>query len=412
MTAPRRTAAPRGLALAALALLAPAALAQQTPPRPAAPMPMGMPGASMMDDEVHPAPASIGTDVPLTYFGPAPSQVQRELIGPYQLLKSGHLDEEAGTITLPLYRGRMRSGETVWYIVTDTDDRGNAEGLGINYSAKLTYASTGRAVRTAHMDEHAMLVFDSGTVDFRPERRLTPGEAPNLFPPRTFQPGAVGDRNYSPLVRIENAGGHIYNAPIVAFGTDADALDRFCGGNADHAVTHDKVTAICPRERTVTMELTAGFSFARPVLYLSTEANHPLVATLEGATLAPGLEDVPVGADDSFLSAVERLFTIANGPTGADNPQRQGLNSAIADGTGPLNVLGGIPTVATDYSPLWDVNAGVWTQDAIARGYRSRVTEEFQILGLVQRGFLTGMDGKPFGSTGFIVNCPIVTRFL
>lgn len=52
-----------------------------------------------------PAPASIGADVPLTYFGPSPSQVQKELVGPYQLLKSGVVDQEAGTVTLPLYRG-------------------------------------------------------------------------------------------------------------------------------------------------------------------------------------------------------------------------------------------------------------------------------------------------------------------
>ena len=36
--------------------------------------------------DVAPAPPSIGAGVPLTYFGPAPSMVQRELIGPYQLL--------------------------------------------------------------------------------------------------------------------------------------------------------------------------------------------------------------------------------------------------------------------------------------------------------------------------------------
>jgi len=32
----------------------------------------------------------------------------------------------------------MKSGETVWYIVTDTDDKGNADQLGLNYSPKLT----------------------------------------------------------------------------------------------------------------------------------------------------------------------------------------------------------------------------------------------------------------------------------
>ena len=34
------------------------------------------------DDDVAPAPPSIGADIPLTYFGPAPSDVQKELIGP------------------------------------------------------------------------------------------------------------------------------------------------------------------------------------------------------------------------------------------------------------------------------------------------------------------------------------------
>ena len=100
------------------------------------------------------------------------------------------------------------------------------------------------------------------------------------------------------------------------------------------------------------------------------------------------------------------------GGTPETNPQRQGFNSALAGQGGPLNVLGGIPTVATDYSPLWDINVGEWTEEAIANGYRSRVTEEFQILGLVQRGYITGPGGAPYGSSGIIVNCPIVHRFL
>src|SRR5919197_3047401 len=60
------------------------------------------------DLDVAPAPPSIGADIPLTYFGPAPSMVQRELIGPYQLLKSGQLDMNAGIITLPLYQGQVK----------------------------------------------------------------------------------------------------------------------------------------------------------------------------------------------------------------------------------------------------------------------------------------------------------------
>jgi hypothetical protein len=133
---------------------------------------------------------------------------------------------------------------------------------------------------------------------------------------------------------------------------------------------------------------------------------------MEAVTYAPALNDVPVGRDDSAFSAVERLFAITNGPTGKDNPQRQGFNSALSGEGTPLNVLGGIPTVATDYSPLWDLNVGSWTKAAIDKGYRSRVSEEFQILGLVERGWITGPGGAKFGSTGFIVNCPIVMRFL
>ena len=367
-------------------------------------------------DDVAPAPPSIGADVPVTYFGPAPSDVQKELIGPFQLLKSGKIDQNKSTITLPLYKGVIKgTGELVWYIVTDTTDKFNADGLGINHSAKLNYANVANSARKAkliNVKDELILEFASGAVDFSPDRAITPGKKPNYFPPKSFQPGAIGDKNYSPLVEIINAGGHIYNAPIVAYDISAKELDKYCSQPANHKVTHDKVVNICPSERVVTLELTAGFSFARPVLYISTDANHPLAATLEGAVFAPGLKDIPTGGDDSLFSAVERIFIAVNGPTGKQNPQRQGLNSALAGEGGPLNTLGGIPTIATDYSPLWDLNPYVWTKKAIRAGYRSRLSEEFDILGKVQKGHLTGLDGGDFGSIGMIVNCPIVFRFL
>ena len=53
-----------------------------------------------------------------------------------------------------------------------------------------------------------------------------------------------------------------------------------------------------------------------------------------------------------------------------------------------------------------------WTDEAIANGYRSRLTDEFQFLGFVAGGWITGPGGVPFGSSGFVVNCPIVHRFL
>ncbi len=361
--------------------------------------------------DVAPSPASIGADVPLTYFGPPPSEVQRELIGPYQLLKAGKVDQDAGTVTLPLYKGQMEDGTPLWYILTDTNDKANADALGLNFSAKLTYANVGNGARQATLETDGSLTFNRGTVDFSPLHAVSPGTDGHAFPPAAFTPGSEGDAAYSPLAVLTNGSGYIYNAPIVAFGVEADQIN-FCDGNVDHTVVHDKVLSICPDENTVTLQLTAGFSFARPVLYLSMDANDPMAAAMEGATLAPGMKDILVGRDDGAFSAVERIFAFANGPTGKENPQRQGFDSALSGEGMPLNVLGGIPTVATDYSPLWDLNLGVWTQAAIDNHYTSRMTEEFAILGMAQKGWLTGPDGNPFGSTGIIINCPIVFRFL
>jgi len=58
------------------------------------------------------------------------------------------------------------------------------------------------------------------------------------------------------------------------------------------------------------------------------------------------------------------------------------------------------------------LNLGEWTQEAIEAGYRARVIDEFQILSLVRDGWITGPEGAPYGSTGIVVNCPIVARFL
>jgi hypothetical protein len=385
--------------LAAIMLLSTATFAQK------------MPGVAVESDSIAPAPPSIGADVPLTYFGPAPSTFQRELVGPYQLLRSGMIDLNAGTITMPLYQGQMKNGKKVWYILTDTDDKGNADALGLNYASKLTYANVGKGARKATLETNGSLTFESGTVDFKPERKLVPGDAPNPFPPKNATPGSMGDADYSPLVVITNAGGHIYNAPMIAFNVDEKQLS-FLNGKPDYSIVEDKVAGIDTKNMTVTLKLTQGFSFAKPVLYLSTDASDPLAATLEGATYAPALKDIPVGRDDSTFSAIERIFVFINGPTGKDNPQRQGLDSAIMDGESPLNVLGGIPSVATDYSPLWDMNLGMWTKDAIDKGYRSRMIEEFQILGMAQKGWITGPAGGPFGSVGIVVNCPIAYRFL
>jgi len=361
-----------------------------------------------------PGPA-VGAAVPDSYFGPMPSEVDNNLVGPVQLLRSGPMGDDGMSITVPLYQGQMSDGRSVWYILTDTTDRQNADGLGLNFASKLAYSNVGHAVRPATLQPDTTLTFERGTVDFAPERTVTPGPADAPFPPAVAEPGSVGDADYSPLVQLTNQpGSPIYNAPVVAFDVTAEEIS-FCEGDVDYSLVHDRVMSICPAENgggTVTIALTPIFSFARPAVYMSTEASDPMVAALDKGTFAPALGDITTGRDDSAFSAIERLFVTINGPTGADNPQRQGLGSTLLDELPPLHVVGGLPTIALDYSPLWDLNLGEWTPEAIEAGYRARVIDEFQILSLVRDGWITGPEGAPYGSTGIVVNCPIVARFL
>jgi hypothetical protein len=354
-----------------------------------------------------PAPASIGTTVNLSYFGPPPSTVNQSLVGPVQLLKSGPVDDQNGTITIPLYLGHMKDGTNVWYVLTDVDDADVAAELGLNFSAKLTFAAN--AARTANLDQNGDLVFDKGTVDFTPVRSITPGPVGREFPPLSAKPGSIGDSNYSPLVQVVNAAGVIYNAPIIAFGQNANAIN-FPSGNVDYSKVHDQVVAIDTVNMTATIFLINGFSFGRPVWYMSMDTSTTLGAAIEHNTYAPLMGALHLGGDDSFSSPIERIFISTNGAENCANPQRQGLSADLNDGFRPNNVLGGIPTLALDYSPTWDAQLFEWTPQAIANGYRGQVREEFQILTFVQDGLITGPNGANFGSSGFSINCPIVLR--
>ena len=354
-----------------------------------------------------PAPPSVGTTVNLSYFGPPPSTTNQSLVGPVQLLKSGPVDVAKGTITIPLYLGHMKNGANVWYVLTDVDDSDVAAELGLNFSAKMTFMAN--AARTANLDQNGNLVFEKGTVDFSPDRSISPGPVGQEFPPTAFQPGAVGDKDYSPFVQIVNAGGVIYNAPIVAFGVNASDIN-FPNGNVDYSKVHDQVVAIDPVNMTVTINLINGFSFGKPVWYMSMDTSIPLGAAIEHNTFAPLMAALHLGGDDTFSSPIERIFISTNGAHDCANPQRQGLSADLADGFRPNNVVGGIPTNALDYSPAWDAQLFEWTPDAIGKGYRGQVREEFQILTFVQDGLITGPAGGKFGSSGFSINFSIVQR--
>src|SRR6185369_3957513 len=150
---------PRGLRTCApltVALLLAAALPSYGQPSPGVFGPG--PGCNLF-----PAPASVGATVDLSYFGPPPSANNPSLVGPVQLLKSGQVDIQKGTVTLPLYRGSLAGNKkTIWYILTDTSDPEIASLLGLNFSAKLNFSGNG--ARTATFDANNSLVFDRGSV--------------------------------------------------------------------------------------------------------------------------------------------------------------------------------------------------------------------------------------------------------
>lgn len=372
-----------------------------------------------------PPSAAVGTVVDISEF-PPPDSIAEDprLAGPVVLLPSGEFDIPIlsltraeisvgrGIITLPLYKGTVETPNGLrpaWYVITDASTQEEATRLGVNFAEKL--ANVGNAAREATMRPDGTFAFGPGLVDFSPDRRLTPGRR-RPFPPVVAEPGSVGDDDYSPLVRV---GGVVFTASIVAAAVEESEL-RFPDGDPDYALVHDQVVAIDAPNRKVNMNLVNGFSFGKPVFYISTETSDPMVATIEGNTFAPRLMPRPggleIGIDDVERSAVERIFIAVNGPFkgGCENPQRQGLFAALRDGHRPNNVFGGIPSTALDYSPLWDGNVFEWTRQAVKQRYVGLVNEEFRILALARDGYITGPDGAPFGSAGFVIVCGVAAR--
>jgi len=274
-----------------------------------------------------------------------------------------------------------------------------------------------------------------GAPDFSPTRVLVPG--PTTLPATTATPGAVGGPGYSPFIRIAGSP-VVYNAPIVATGDGPFDVTH-------HSNTGDRVLAITPAgpagpgqftQATADLLLVRGFDAGQPILYLSTEASDPLAAVLERATYVPALNKASfLGGDDALGSGRERIFPFLNGQTGANNPNAQGLTHLIKDGhatedanlanTALLkslrasgdarNVQGDFPTItdprhSSPYSPLWDAQLGEWTAKAVAQGLNTRQTDENQILNLAatRPGLLTGPGGAPYGSAGFVINCPVI----
>lgn len=306
------------------------------------------------------------------------------------------LDQKAKTVTLPLFRG-THNGDTVWYIVTESSDRNDAERRGVIWAPKLANALGTKAVQQATVVNG--VVNFSGTVDFSPTRVVVPNPATG-FPPNRAAPGAVGDSVYSPL--ITTGKGIVLNASQVM----------------NSSGRHDSVVNIDVNAKRVTLSMFAGFYNGKDILYLHQEGSTALLAALEGSTFAPNLNAAPgLASNDKETSARSAIIPVINGPRGRNNPSRQGLQSALLGEGDPLNVTQEIPG-SNRYSPVWDVHLAEWTNAAIAAGDRQRLTSESEIANAVQKKLVVSGGQGPMNeelgglrAANFISNCPVVAQF-
>jgi hypothetical protein len=304
--------------------------------------------------------------------------------------------ENAGPtiVTYRLYHGTSQ-GRDVSYVITDASNLSVARALGVNYTPKLAQAAGTAAVQnsTSQVGSGNGIDFPA-SVDFSPTHVLIPSATG--FPPAAAQPGAVGEPGYSPLVQV------VFRDQTVVL--DAPQIANATG-------QADKIVAIAGNHQTVSYRETDGCYDNESVHYASFDASDPGAAAIEDVTYAPNLDAAPAPgcADPAVVAANcsrEPLIAFTNGQTGAANPQRQGLNAAILDGHSPLNILKEVPHPGAlfDYSPMWDIHLATWTDAAVAAGLNLRQTDFSAALQQVTDG-----NVNPFGPSGFIVNCPVVS---
>ena len=340
--------------------------------------------------------------------------------------------------TLPLHRGTAR-GETVWFVITDTSDARIARQLGINHSPKLRNVRRGcphcaQVVRSSSRILGMAPAHFEGAPDFSPNRSLVPGRTP--FPPRSFSDGARARTGYSPYVTVSGSRSVVYNAPIVATGDGPFDVTT-------HTNTHDRTLGIDTRRMTTDHLFIRGFSNGHPILYLSFDSSDAFTAALERSTFVPALADLAFANGGGHArSARASIFTFVNAkrglersapPAGAsDGPGRaQGLTHALADGltnrdaavanpevlegfrlgADVSNIFDVFPTNRRardrrEYSPAWDLQVGVYSAAAVARGLNGLKQDANVVRRMAARGLVTSPGGVPLGSSNIVINCP------
>jgi hypothetical protein len=311
-------------------------------------------------------------------------------------------------VTLPLYRGLSPSGDSVYYILTDTSDFAFAHTLGINYAPKLRKAAGSPGAQTATIKDG--LITFKGNVDFSPVYKVVPG-SPNPFPPSVAEPGAVADADWSSIVVLPS--GIVINAQIV---------DNKTG-------THDRIVRIDITHRTVTLSILDGAHAGRQYFYhLVTDASASLPAVLEKGVFASRLSMLPTfgKSEPTDNSALLGFSPNVNGIAKLDSGQEQGFVASLSNGgIDPINVFPLGPnnddsSESNNYSPLWDAHISLWTPKAMQEGKVHRILSMEEQKQLIADGYLTSATGDASSPTnafvgglhpaGLIINCPVIAQ--
>jgi hypothetical protein len=336
------------------------------------------------------------------------------------------VDLDRHVARLPLFKGTF-NGSRVWFVRLDVSNLRLAKRLGLNFAPRLANAGNGcptcidEVTSSNPIPGNAEVQF-SGTVDYSPNRNVTPG--PLGFPPLSVTPGGVGTPLYSDLIRVQGSNA-VYNAPIIATGNGPFDVDL-------HTNTHDRVVAIDTLNMTVDLHFVRAFAFGKDIFYFSIAATGEVAAAVERAQFVPAMANIPaMDQGDNPSTARADIFAFQNGMLGLNDFNVQGLNHSILDNApGELsnnnpdlfntlnqfgdarNVLGKFTTLLSLerflYTPIWDLHIAKWQDNVVAAGKNFAQNDAAVIQQLAHRGFITNPDGTPLSSSGFIVNCPII----
>ena len=316
-------------------------------------------------------------------------------------------EPDSANATFPMYVGIGPDGDDYYYIITEASNFHVAKLLGVNYAPKMIYGRGTGGEQKVTLKKGRMTF--RGAVDFSPERRLVAGDGPFAFPPAVAEPGGVGDAEWSSLVVLPS--NLVLNAQLVANATGL----------------HDRVIGIDKDKQTVTLQLLDGFQGGDQFYYhLVTDSSDPVAATVEQGIHAPRLANLPEFGKSTLddESALLGFSPNVNGETGADNPERQGLNSTIVDDDrDPINVFPIDPNngkrLSNNYSPMWDIHLSMWTDEAVEAGKRRRITGFEDLERLVEAGLVVSYEGSPGRANAFvaglratngIINCPVIAQ--